>query len=211
MITAVEAWERFAGKAQPRRDVNGAGATTWFNWTQYPDHGPNESVLGDLRGRTVLELGSGAGSNLAHLATLGALCVGVDLAPSRATTAKQTWGHLANLEFVTADVVDFLTTASTRFDAVYSIFGAVWFTDPAILLPLVRDSMHPGGRFAFAHLPKLDDQPGATDRAVRKRHHSAEQWVRLLTDSGFDAVTADIFPAPAADQPGTLIVRALAK
>src|SRR2546427_451917 len=83
-----------------------AGATTWLNWTQYADHGPDDSVLGDLRGRRVLELGSGSGCNLAHLATLGACCVGVDLAPSRAVVAQQTWGHLPNLDFVTGDVVD---------------------------------------------------------------------------------------------------------
>src|SRR4051812_18410947 len=75
-VSVTEAWERYAEKARPRRRINGDGASTWLNWTQYPDHGPNESVLGDLSGRRVLELGSGTGSNLAHLATLGAVCTG---------------------------------------------------------------------------------------------------------------------------------------
>ena len=68
---------------------NAAGAATWFNWTQHPDHGSNEAVLGDVCGRTVLELGSGSGANLAHLAALGAYCTGVDLAPSRVAGARQ--------------------------------------------------------------------------------------------------------------------------
>jgi SAM-dependent methyltransferase len=208
VTTAVEAWERYAEKAQPRREVNAAGARTWLNWTQYSDHGPNESVLGDVRGRRVLELGSGAGCNLAHLATLGACCVGVDLAPSRAVAAQQSWGHLPNLEFVTADVVDYLSTSAVTFDVVYSIFGAVWFTDPTVLLPLVRDRMTPGGVFVFSHVPATA-QGTKSDRVVTKWNYPAEHWVRLLAAERFDAVSAEIIPAPVEDRLGTLLVRAL--
>lgn len=134
-MSATEAWERYAGKARPRRRVNAAGASTWLNWTQFPDHGPDESVLGDVAGRRMVELGSGSGSNLAHLATLGAICTGVDLVPGRTRTAAEQWGQLPGLEFVTADAVTFLTEIGDSFDVVFSIFGAVWFTDPAVLLP----------------------------------------------------------------------------
>lgn len=129
-MSATQAWERYAAGARPRRQVNAAGASTWLNWTQYPDHGPDEALFGEVRGRRAVELGSGSGSNLAHLATLGAVCTGVDLAPSRTAAATTTWGHLPNLEFVTADAVDYLTDCQAAFDIVYSIFGAVWFTDP---------------------------------------------------------------------------------
>ncbi|MET9627107.1 hypothetical protein ABZX92_06560 [Lentzea sp. NPDC006480] len=45
-MTSPEAqiWERYAAKYEPRRAVNAAGATTWLNWAQYPDHGPDETV-----------------------------------------------------------------------------------------------------------------------------------------------------------------------
>lgn len=101
----------------------------------------------------MLELGSGTGSNLAHLATLGARCVGVDLSPSRTAEATHTWGSKPGLEFVTADAVDYLTTAATQFDVIYSIFGAVWFTDSDTLLPLVRNCMDPDGVFTFSQVP----------------------------------------------------------
>jgi len=207
-VTAVDAWERYAENAQPRRAVNAAGAMTWFNWTQYPDHGPNESVLGDVRGRNVLELGSGSGANLAHLATLGAYCTGVDLAPTREAAARQRWGHQSYLTFVTADVVDYLTNTLASFDIVYSVFGAVWFIDPVILLPLVRKRINSGGALVFSHLPAAE-QETHSNRMIKKWNYPAEEWVELLLNEGFNATT-EIIPAPAADQPGTLLVRARA-
>jgi SAM-dependent methyltransferase len=209
VVTPVEAWERYAEKSRPRRETNAAGARTWINWTQYPDHGPDESVLGDVTGKTVLELGSGTGANIAHLATLGARCVGVDLAPSRKDAADQAWGGRANLDFVTADVVDYLASTPARFDVVYSIFGAVWFTDPEILLPLVRARMAAGGVFVFTQLPATGQPSAAPDRVIRKWDHSAEQWMHVLSDQGFDSVTAEVIDPPVPCRLGTLFVRAL--
>jgi SAM-dependent methyltransferase len=206
--SAVDAWECYAGRTRPRREMNAAGATTWFNWTQYPDHGPNESVFGDVRGRTVLELGSGSGANLAHLAMLGADCVGVDIAPSREVVAKRKWGGQPKIAFVTADVVDYLTTTEMAFDIVFSVFGAVWFTEPAILLPLVRRRMTMGGLLAFSHVATVES--GAeSGRVIRKWNYSAERWVRLLTAAGFGDVHAEVIAAPTGDKPGTLFVQAV--
>lgn len=207
-MSAVEVWERYASNSRPRRAVNGAGASTWLNWTQYPDHGPDESVLGDLAGRRVLELGSGSGANLAHLATVGAVCTGVDLAPSRTQAAATQWGHLPGLEFVTADAVTYLAENDETFDVVCSIFGAVWFTDPAILLPAVRARLRPGGAFAFSHLPTTDAGVVAGP-AVSKWNYPAEQWENMLADAGFAAV-ATVIPGPADGDIGTLLVRATA-
>ncbi|SER77986.1 Methyltransferase domain-containing protein [Lentzea xinjiangensis] len=133
----------------------------------HPDHGPDETILGDLRGKQVLELGSGSGCNLAHLATLGARCTGVDIAPSRQAAAEQRWGRGPELQFVTCDVVDFLTETDADFDVIISIFGATWFTDPAVLLPLVLRRLVPGGLLVFSH----NDEPGAAtaqDHVIRK-------------------------------------------
>ena len=207
VVTPVQAWESFAVKAVPRRAANAAGATTWLNWTQYSDHGPDEAVLGEVRGKRVLELGSGSGCNLAHLATLGAHCVGVDIAPTRTTAAGRKWGHLPAIEFVTADVVDYLNRDTAAFDIVYSIFGAVWFTEPDLLLPLVRKRMTPGGILAFSHLPANDDVP-KPDRLITKVNLPAARWRKKLADAGFGAVTADVVPAPVPGKPGTLLITA---
>ncbi|KJK49615.1 methyltransferase type 11 [Lentzea aerocolonigenes] len=204
-----EIWERYAASYKPRRAVNAAGATTWLNWTQYPDHGPDEVVLGELCGKRVLELGSGAGANLAHLATLGAVCTGIDIAPSRAELAHRTWGHVGGLEFVTADALDYLTETSTRFDVVYSIFGAVWFTDPQVLFPLVRKKLNDGGVFAFSQPPATPQQDEG-GRVIRQWHLPVHQWIEQLAAAGFSEIVAETVEAPEPGKPGTVLVHARA-
>jgi SAM-dependent methyltransferase len=209
VITPADAWERYATKAKPRRAVNAAGASTWLNWTQHPDHGPNESILGDVRDKRVIELGCGAGANLAHLATLGARCVGIDLAPGRITNATQIWGHLPNLEFLVVDAVDHLAKRPGYYDVVFSIFGAAWFTPPDVLLPLVRDTLVPGGLFAFSHLPAAGGS-APTDRVVTKYNLTADEWTTALMAHGFEQMKVKIIDSPevAADQRGTLLAQA---
>lgn len=204
-----EIWERYAAKYTPRRAVNAAGATTWLNWTQYPDHGPDETVLGDLHSKRVLELGVGAGANLAHLATMGAVCTGIDIAPSRADLARRTWGHLGRLEFVTADALEYLAGTSNAFDVVYSVFGAVWFTDPEVLFPLVRKKMSSGGVFAFSQLPATP-QERKIGQVVRQWHLPVHQWIEHLVAAGFGEVVADTLAAPEPGKVGTVLVRARA-
>lgn len=202
-------WERYAARYTPRRAVNAAGASTWLNWTQYPDHGPDETVLGDLRGKRVLELGAGAGANLAHLATLGAVCTGIDIASSRAELARRTWGHLGRVEFVTADALGYLADTGITFDLVYSIFGAVWFTDPEVLFPLVRKRMSDGGVFAFSQ-PPATAQENKAGQVVRQWHLPVRQWVEHLTAAGFGEIVAETIDAPERGKPGTVLVHARA-
>ncbi|TDV56435.1 class I SAM-dependent methyltransferase [Actinophytocola oryzae] len=206
---AVRAWNGFAQKAEPRRSVNAAGAITWLNWTQYPDHGPDETVLGPVEGKRVVELGSGAGANLAHLATLGARCVGVDLAPVRTVNATAAWGHLPNLEFVTVDAVDHLAANPGRYDIAYSIFGAVWFTEPEVLLPLVRQALTPGGILAFSQLP-ADDTPPPPHQQITRQHLPVSRWRAVLTAAGFGRIDCELIPPPAENETGTVLIRAVA-
>ncbi|MCP2169698.1 hypothetical protein LX83_006584 [Goodfellowiella coeruleoviolacea] len=103
------------------------------------------------------------------------------------------------------DVLDFLPQAE-GFDVIYSVFGAVWFVEPAKLLPLVRSSLLRGGVFAFSHLPPNGLEGPTAGKAVTKWHYSPTRWVELLVRHGFQA-EADVIPAPVAG-PGTMLVRA---
>lgn len=208
-MSLAESWDRYAVRSKPRRTVNAEGDTTWLNWTQYADHGPNETVLGPVAGRRVLELGSGSGSNLAHLVTLGATGLGVDVAPARETVARERWGDLPGLEFRTAEATAFLSETNETFDVVLSIFGAVWFVDPDTLLPLIRSRMAPGGILAFSHLPPGSQGPKPATAGLR-HDHTSDEWGRILKGYGFSDVCVSLIDPPEGRVVGTILVRASA-
>ncbi|MGI5455691.1 class I SAM-dependent methyltransferase [Streptomyces sp. CA-249302] len=208
-MSLAESWDRYAVDSKPRRTVNAKGATTWLNWTQYADHGPDETVLGPVAGRRVLELGSGSGSNLAHLVTLGATGVGVDVAPTRETVARKHWGNLPGLEFRTAEATVFLSEMDETFDVVLSIFGAAWFVDPDVLLPLIRSRTAPGSILAFSHLPPGSQGPKPAKGGLR-HDHTPDEWERILKGHGFSDVCVSLIDPPEGRAAGTMLVRALA-
>lgn len=219
---AQTAWDTYAQQKPDRRQVNAAGETTWFNWTQYPDHGPGVEVLGIGPGSAVLELGCGKGGNLAHVATLGAHPVGVDLSLAQLKAADARWSEVVKLELHQADALDFFDRCPDSFDAVFSVFGAMWFTDPAQLLPAIRERLRPGGVLAFSHRPPIEGCYGCQasyinrsedeDPLVVKRwDYEPGRWTEILREHGFAAVDARVLPAPPGPRKiGTMLVCATA-
>lgn len=209
VITTV--WERYATSGRtPRREMNAAGQATWFNWTSHEDHGPDEQLLGPLAGRSVLELGSGTGCNLAHLSTLGALCTGLDVSPTQAEKARARWGRLPGLHFTTGEAVAYLGNGDHAFDVIYSVFGAHWFTDPDLLLPLVRKRLEPGGVFAFSHTAPPDVPPLGPKAAIARYDFTPATWEFTLRAHGFDNVQVELVPPPADGGQHTIVATARA-
>ncbi|GGL54799.1 hypothetical protein GCM10014719_65120 [Planomonospora parontospora subsp. antibiotica] len=207
-------WDRYAANTPertPQEALEGA-----FGWTQYPGHGPGNEVLGDPA--TALELGCGHGDAVAALALNGVEATGIDLSAAHVTSARATWGHLPGAHFHQADAVDYLTSASRRWEAIYSIWGAAWFTDPDRLLPAVHDRLTSGGRLVFSHAPAI---PGSYGRQgtygagyagpqvwIYRWAYEPGAWVELLRRYGFRHVRARVEPAPEPDHVGTLLVEA---
>ncbi|MER7918992.1 MULTISPECIES: class I SAM-dependent methyltransferase [unclassified Streptomyces] len=216
------AWDTYSQTKPQRRLTNAKGETTWFNWTQYADHGPGAEALALEPGAAVLDLGCGSGGNLAHLATLGMKPVGVDLSAKQLGKARDRWPDVGGMELHQSDAPAYLRDTSTIFDAIYSVFGAAWFTDPGLLLPLIHGSLRPGGVFAFSQRPPVEGCYGCQasyiprgadeDPAIVKRwDYEPEIWCSRLEDHGFAEVTATVLPAPEQDTrtTGTLLVRAV--
>lgn len=75
--------------------------------------------------------------------------VGVDASAVQRSVARDRWGRRRDSS-CTWRTVGFLQGAEEPFDAVYSVYAAVWFPDPARLLPAVRERLRPGGRLVFS-------------------------------------------------------------
>ncbi|MFD2419324.1 class I SAM-dependent methyltransferase [Amycolatopsis pigmentata] len=222
MTEVAVAWDAYARTKPQRRATNATGRTSWFNWTQHPDHGPGEDLLGPRPDDRILDLGCGKGGNIAHLATLGVQAIGVDISSVQLDAARTRWGNLTTLRFCRSDALRFLETCIERFDAIYSVFGAVWFLDPALLLPAVYDRLTPGGRFVFSHHPPTKNhygsrpafvhrEPNRNPLTVRRWDYTASMWRGALERHGFGDARTEVLPGPGPGQradSGTLLVRA---
>ncbi|MBV7248748.1 class I SAM-dependent methyltransferase [Streptomyces sp. MW-W600-10] len=204
-----ELWDTYADSAfKPDAEPS-------FCWTQYSGHGPGPELLGVPA--SVLEIGCGTGRALAHLAERGVEATGVDLSPVMVGKIRDRWKE-TGARFECAEVLAFLADHDDTYDAIYSVFGAAWFTDPAKLFPLVAQRLNPGGIFAFSHPPAIPGAYGpqgmykggfAGPALFTYRYsYTPRRWQNLLHRSGLHQAEARILDAPEPGHIGTLIVRA---
>lgn len=142
-----DAWERRADSLNSFSDAYGI---------------PAMDALRVERGERVLEVGCGPGTTAIELATRVAPdgeVVGVDISPAMvaAATRRAAGAGVTNVRFVAANAQT--GTLGGGFDAVYSRFGVMFFTDPVAAFANIGRSLHAGGRLACAVWGPLADNP----------------------------------------------------
>lgn len=215
-MSAVSYWDRYAAGAVEKVGPVETSTEKGFGWTQYDHHGPAEELL--EQPDRALELGCGYGDHVAYLARKGIDTTGVDISPAQVKNATERWGSAPKARFLLREAVDYLKATEETFDAVYSIWGAFWFTDPRRLLPAIRERLNPNGVLAFSQAPAVDGCYGAQGMygngfngkilPVQRWAYSAEMWKGILLHHGFLDVEARILEAPDPENLGTLIVTA---
>jgi SAM-dependent methyltransferase len=211
-------------------DDQARGATGRLYWDWYQRIGPGAEILGDVAGRTVADLGAGAGRQAAHVAgVLGAgRVLAIDTSPSQIARGHDQFGNVPLLEFIRADAVTTLQAEPAGLDVAYSYFGAVDFTEPRTLLPAVATALRPGGVFVIATLAHFKSgRTAETDvrsTTIPMRHDDGTQgtmqrwvldtpvWEKLLTGAGFTDLVTDVLCDPGTDtQPpmATTLIRAI--
>ena len=147
------------------------------------------------RGKKVLDVGCGAGTDLVRFARGGALVTGVDLAASAIALAKQNFaqqGLPADLREADGETLPF---ADDSFDVVFA-HGVVQYTaHDSVLVAECRRVLKPGGTAVFQvynrvswlnGLSKVMKVPLEHEDAPVLKRYSAAEFRRLLT--GFQGV-----------------------
>ncbi|MER5546465.1 class I SAM-dependent methyltransferase [Streptomyces sp. NPDC002589] len=201
-----------------------------FHWIWSQDGGPGPEALGDLTGKVVGDLGAGAARHAAHLAAHHQpdRITAVDASPAQCQMATDLYGHLApRLRITPSDALSHLRTTPSTYDVLYSVFGALDFTDPSELLPAAATALKPGGRLVFSTLAHyLNGEPAQPDMVaadvpaktpegetttMRRWVLQEHVWVKALDGAGFSSIQAEVLPSTV-DGPrtaDTLLVTAL--
>ncbi|SFQ67370.1 Methyltransferase domain-containing protein [Amycolatopsis arida] len=124
---------------------------TDFRWCPEGLREADAGLLGDVRGRDVVEVGCGSAPCARWLATQGARVVGVDLSAGMLRHARAAAARTGVAVPLAQADAEHLPLAGERFDVACSAFGAVPFVASVeTLFAEVARVLRPGGRWVFA-------------------------------------------------------------
>ena len=171
-------------------------------------------LLGPVAGRTILEIGCGAGQCARWLAGQGARVVGLDISEAQLQISRDLDLRCGSQVPVVAADAARLPFADASFDIVCSAFGALPFlADVTRVFGEVNRVLRPGGRLVFSvcHPIRwcLPDDPGPDGLTIRdsyfdrtpyveadengiptyvEHHHTVGDWVRALVAGGLQVL-----------------------
>ena len=163
-------------------------------------------LLGDVRGKDILELGCGAARWSIALSRVGARVVGLDVSPRRLQQAreivKRTGAKLRLVE-ASAESVPF---PARSFDVIFCDIGAMSYADPYRTVPEAARLLRPGGQLTFSidspiHSVYFTSKKGRMSSRPQRSYFTMHridlprtvefqlpygEWVRLFRENGFE-------------------------
>ncbi len=125
------------------------GASGGMAWGVWQISEASLQILGEVKGRDILELGCGAAQWSISLAKAGALPVGLDVAEKQLEHARRLMAE-AGVDFPLVHAsAEAVPLPDESFDIVFSDYGGMTFADPYMTVPEVARLLGPGGFLAF--------------------------------------------------------------
>jgi SAM-dependent methyltransferase len=180
--------EAAAYQAEHGAFLGGDSGGADFVWCPEGLREADAHLLGDVRGRDVLEVGCGAAQCARWLTRAGAQVTAFDLSAGQLREARrldaETGTRVARLVQADAQRLPFRDDA---FDVVCSAFGAIPFVaDSARVMVEVARVLRPRGRFAFSvtHPTRwaFPDDPGPEGLTVRQSYFDRTPYVEAGDD-----------------------------
>jgi ubiquinone/menaquinone biosynthesis C-methylase UbiE len=207
-------WDRYADEYQATHgDFLG---DVGFLWGPEGLTEADARILGEVTGKDVLEVGSGAGQCSRWVRSRGGRALGLDL-------SHRQLQHSRRIDDASGIVVPSVLGTATHlpfrdasFDVVFCSFGALQFVaDIDRAVAETARVLRPGGRFAFSvthptrwmfpddpteeglvasqsywdRTPYVETDDATGEVAYVEHHRTLGDWVRLLADAGFRITT----------------------
>ena len=158
-----------------------------FVWCPEGVREADARLLGDVRGKRILELGAGAAAGARWLDGQGAQAVALDLSAGMLRHAREAERRTGvRVPLVQADALA-LPFANGVFDVVCTAFGAIPFVaDSAAAMREVARVLRPGGRWVFSVTHPMRwifwDEPDETGLVARNSYFDRTPYVETDDD-----------------------------
>ncbi len=130
-------------------DVDGIRVADYFEACTAPENRFILKHLGDVKGKTLLDLGCGAGENSVYFSKLGARCVASDYSPGMVEVAlklAEKNGVSVEGRVINAMAIDY---PDNSFDIIYAANLLHHIPDPLITIREMHRVLKPGGKMCF--------------------------------------------------------------
>lgn len=178
-------------------DVDGIRVRDYFEAPTAPENRFILQHLGDLRGKSLLDLGCGAGENSVYFARQGANCVASDCSPGMVQTAqKLAAANGVQLEgrVIDAMAIDF---PDNCFDVVYASNLLHHIPDVSVTLREMHRVLKPGGKACFwdplTHNPVINVYRRMASAVRTEDEHPLDIGIVGEIESRFSRVEWDTF------------------
>jgi SAM-dependent methyltransferase len=178
-------------------------------------------LLGDLRGKRVLDLGCGTGAAAIGFAHRGAIVIALDASEARLTHARErAEREEVKVEWRRGDLADLAFLRAESIDAAFSADAVAEVDDAARLFRQVQRVLKPNGPFVFSYehpmalcigasgeVERSYFEPGPID--VERDGESARVYTRgigeVFTELGRAGFRVDTVLEPRPDTPGARV------
>jgi SAM-dependent methyltransferase len=178
-------------------------------------------LLGDLRGKRVLDLGSGDGSAAIAFAHQGAIVIALDGSDARLAQARERAERdEVKVEWRKGDLADLAFLRAESIDAAFSAYAVAEVEDAARLFRQVQRVLKPNGPFVFSYehpMAMCVAPDGTVDRSyfepgpiqVERDGDTVAVFTRgiseVFTDLGRAGFRVDTLLEPGPDTPGAKV------
>jgi cyclopropane fatty-acyl-phospholipid synthase-like methyltransferase len=160
-------------------------------------------LLGDLKGKEVLDAGCGFGQQAILMLESGAMVTGVDISRKLLDVARERTIHFEHGIFIKIDIMEYLASIVGRYDAIISFFELMFHKNVSEILKAFNSALRPGGQLLLLvahpvrnmgmHRPPKYFEEGLHQEKwkvgkVFKYYHTLSDYINSVVSNGFQIV-----------------------